>query len=266
MSAQLWKAYNRLHKGPALTDLLLCPEHLQGLLERLLLGFNFINGCPVLLLICHSDHSQDQIDQVERPQEDNKHEKNHIDFPRSPQGLQIQEKKKRNVYADNMAPWRGQSPPGKNVAMQQTLQIPTECVWRHADQYLLVEAFPGILCHEAKQWEKSPSEGIKAGIVKIWVVRCLKAEVTFRAVAAAGTDKAVNHTDFCLLGPRQSRAARRPEGLKSKTGAQGLALFSLAESPWTFSLFRLQFLLPIKWDNNVRKPLTKTAHHGQTQK
>ena len=266
MSAQLWTAYNRFHKGPALTDLLLCPEYLKGLLVLLLLGFNFINGCLVLLLICHGDHSQDQIDQVERPQEDNKHEKNHIDFSRSPQGLQIWEKK-REMYTQITWPLDVvRVLQEKKVVMQRTLQTPTECVWRHADQYLLVEAFPGILCHEAKQWKKSPSEGIKAGIVKIWVVRCLKAEITFRAMAAARTDTAVNHTDFCLLGPRQTKAARGPEGLKSKIGVQGVALFSLAEWPWTFSLFRPQFLLPIKWDNSVRKPLTKTAHCGQTQK
>lgn len=84
-------------KLPPLTDLMFLPEHLEGLLELLLLGFNFIHGCFVLLLVCHGDDSQNQVDQVERYQEDDKHEKDHIDFPRSPQGLQIQEKEERHV-------------------------------------------------------------------------------------------------------------------------------------------------------------------------
>lgn len=137
-------------KLPPLTDLLLLPEHLKGLLELLFLGCNFINGCLVLFFICHGDHSQDQIDQVERPQEDDEHEKDHIDFPRSPQGLQIQEKEERHICRVH-GPLMLSGASSKNVAMLElTLQPSTKSVWGHADQYLLVESFPGILCHEAE--------------------------------------------------------------------------------------------------------------------
>lgn len=138
-------------KLPPLTDLMLLPEHLEGLLELLLLGFNFIHGRLVLLLICHGDDSQNQVDQVEGSQEDDKHEKDHIDFPRSPQGLQIQEKEERHVpRVDGPLTLSGSS--RKNVAMLKLTPSPsTKSVWRHADQYLLVEALPGILCHEAEQ-------------------------------------------------------------------------------------------------------------------
>lgn len=137
-------------KLPSLTDLMLLPEHLEGLLELLLLGFNFILGCLVLLLICHGDNSQNQVDQVERSQEDDKHEKDHIDFPRSPQGLQIQEKERQVPRVDGPLTLSGSS--RKNVAMLKMTPSPsTKSVWGHADQYLLVEAFPGILCHEAEQ-------------------------------------------------------------------------------------------------------------------
>lgn len=116
-------------------------------------------------------------------------------------------------------------------------------MWRHADRHLLVEAFPGILCHEAEQGEESPSEGIKAGVVKIRVVRCFKAQITGRAAAAARTQKVINCTVPCFWGAMLPLPSL--QHWDSKIGRLPLCWMTF-DCP-----FSSQLLLPLNVDDNT---------------
>ncbi len=66
--------------------LLLQPLHGDLKLSLLLTGLG--DSRLVLLLVCHGDHSQDEVDQVEGAQEDHHHEKHHVGLTGWTQRLQ----------------------------------------------------------------------------------------------------------------------------------------------------------------------------------
>lgn len=74
--------------------------------------------------------------------------------------------------------------------------------------YLLVQALPGVLRHEAEQGEERPRKGIKAGVVKIRVVKCFLADITNRAVAAARGEKATM-AQLLLIGRKEVWGSKR---------------------------------------------------------
>lgn len=39
--------------------------------------------------------------------------------------------------------------------------------------HLLIEALPAVLCHQAKECEEGPGEGVKAGVAVVRVLSCL---------------------------------------------------------------------------------------------
>lgn len=60
---------------------LLPPKVLHGHLKLPLFLPGLSNRCLVLLLVGHGYNSQDEVDQVERAQEDDQNEENHVRFP-----------------------------------------------------------------------------------------------------------------------------------------------------------------------------------------
>lgn len=54
-------------------------------------------------------------------------------------------------------------------------------------RYLVVEIFPVILCHQAKQGQKSPPKGVEAGVAVVGVPSRLQTVKPIWALSAAQT-------------------------------------------------------------------------------
>lgn len=73
-----------------LVYLLVLLQSLHGHLKLPLFLAGLRDGRLVLLLVGHGDHGEDEVDQVERAQEDDHHEKDHVGLPRRAQRLQAE--------------------------------------------------------------------------------------------------------------------------------------------------------------------------------
>lgn len=85
-------------------------------------------------------------------------------------------------------------------------------------RYLLVQALPGVLCHEAEQCKECPREGIKAGVVKIRIFRCFQADVTTGAVTAARGER--SHHTALLIGCKGIWGGKKVKGLRSELSSE----------------------------------------------
>lgn len=47
-------------------------------------------------------------------------------------------------------------------------------ILRNHSANLLVKIFPEVLRHESEQREKSPAEGVKAGVAVVWITTCFQ--------------------------------------------------------------------------------------------
>lgn len=63
-------------------------------------------------------------------------------------------------------------------------------------RHLVVEVFPEVLRHQAKQGQKGPTKGVKAGVAVVWVPSCLQTVKPIWALSATHTH---THTMRCYI-------------------------------------------------------------------
>lgn len=145
--------------------LLVLLQSLHGHLELPFFLAFLHDGRLVLLLVSHGDHGQDEVDQVERAQEDDHHEKHHVGLPRGAQRLQAEAGS--GLFSPPLSQYGG----GGSKWSLNGLQ--------GHQSYLVIEIFPAVLGHEAEQGQEGPAKGVKARVAVVGVATRLE---TFKPV------------------------------------------------------------------------------------